>query len=86
MPRLLGFRKFTSKAGNRTCVAVVACSPNQWELKNGFVGESAKTDLFVPEDCIDSFTESAIGKELNIIRDFDSYGKPYVKKIEIVSK
>lgn len=81
MRRLLGYRKFTSKAGKLTCVAVVAISPTEWEKNNGFVGENVKDDLFIPDSCIGLMTPDAIGKELDCHYEVNDYGKPELKEV-----
>lgn len=83
MRRLLGYRKFTSKAGKETCVAVVALPPTPWEKNNGFVGENVKSDIFIPDDCISLITPDAIGKELVCDYVINDYGKPELKKVSV---
>ena len=67
-----------------TCVAVVAVSPTNWELSNGFVGENVKADLFIPDDCIDLITPDAIGHEIDCKYEINDYGKPELVKVSVV--
>ena len=84
MPRLLGYKKFTSKAGKKTCVAVVALPPTQFEIdKYGFVGENVRDNVFMPDSQIDLLTPSDIGKELEFSYEVDTYGKSHLSKITV---
>lgn len=85
MPRLLGYRKFTSKKGKLTCVAAIALSPTEWEKNNGFVGENVKDGLFIPDSCIDRITPDAIGCEIELKHVTNDYGKAELKEV-IVKK
>lgn len=82
MPRLLGYKKFTSKAGKKTCYACIALPPKPFDVDRlGFVGEYVDNDFYVDEKFQHLFIPENIGKNFIVDRGVDDYGSKFIKDI-----
>lgn len=85
MTKLVGYRKFaSSKNGKEYCVAQVVSDVTEREVNRGFVGQKVE-ELFLPEDQIDVFKPSDIGKEIETTYEL-SGGRAYLVKVSVLSK
>ena len=82
MPKLLGYKKFTSKAGKKCCVATVAFDLTENEKLNGSVGVRVDNNLFMPESQVDLLKPENIGHEL--LLDYTvSSGRAYLQSVTV---
>lgn len=84
MTKLVGYRKFTSKNGKEYCVAEVVSDITEREANRGFVGQKVE-ELFMPEDQVDIFKPTDIGKEIETTYEL-SGGRAYLVKVSVLSK
>lgn len=68
MGKLVGFKKFTSKAGKVYCVANVVTPYSQRELDNGYVGDKVE-EMFLPDDKKELLKASDVGKDIDFVYD-----------------
>lgn len=84
MTKLVGYRKFaSSKNGKEYCVAQVVSDVTEREANRGFVGQKVE-ELFLPEDQIDVFKPTDIGKEIETTYEL-SGGRAYLVKVSVAS-
>lgn len=68
---LIGYRKFTSKAGKACCIVSLESDYSEFDIQHGAFGKKCD-DVFLPEDCHGLVTVDKIGKTC-----FLSYGEGY---------
>ena len=84
MAKLVGYKNFTSKKGVDYCVAEVVSEATERDKQNGLVGCKVE-EIFLPEDKINFFNPSHIGKEVKF--DYElSGGRAYLVDVSIVNK
>ena len=84
MAKLVGYKNFTSKKGKDYCVAEVVSEATERDKLNGLVGCKVE-EVFLPEDKLNFFNPSHIGKEVKF--DYElSGGRAYLVDVSIVNK
>lgn len=63
MSKLVGYKRFTSKKGERYCVAQVVSQFSQRDLDNGCCGSKVE-EVFLPAEKVDFLNPSHIGKDI----------------------
>ena len=82
MPKLLGYRKFTSKAGKPCCVATVSFELTEREKASGSVGIRVDNNIFMPDHQIDLLRPVDIGHEL--VMDYSFSGRSaYLENVTV---
>ena len=62
MSKLVGYKRFTSKKGERYCVAQVVGDFSQRDIDNGCCGSKVE-EVFLPAERVDELNPSHIGKD-----------------------
>lgn len=80
--QVLGYRNFTSKAGNPLSVITVAsdCTPRDNEI--GRFGIRL-VDFFLPDNKIGTLTPDCIGQEFVPSYEINGFGKPQLSDFEL---
>lgn len=82
MPKLLGYHKFTSKAGKPCCVATVSFELNEREKTDGYVGVRVDNNMFMPTHQVDLLRPADVGHEL--LLDYSvSGGRAYLENVTV---
>lgn len=82
MPKLLGYRKFTSKAGKSCCVATVSFELTEREKADGMVGVRVDNNMFMPAHQVDLLRPVDVGHEL--VLDYSvSSGRAYLENVTV---
>lgn len=66
--KLIGFKRFTSKKGNPTCIVVVATPFDERQNEKGSYGCDVET-MFLPKELFDYLTPEDLGKEVTMSYD-----------------
>lgn len=81
MVKLVGYKKFTSRAGRDCCVASIVRPFSERDKTFGAVGEKAE-EIFMPESQVDLLKPSDVGHEL--ILDYDmSDGRAFLYNVTV---
>lgn len=81
---LVGLRHGISKEKKKPYCALFISRPfNEKENENGAYGCEIRTE-WAPEHQVDTFKAEDIGKEVELVYDFNAYGRPYISEIQIV--
>lgn len=81
MPKLLAYKKFTSKAGKPCCVATVISDLSEREKSNGYVGVKVD-EVFMPDKLTDYLKPEHINHEL--ILDYSvSGGRAFLENVTV---
>lgn len=84
MSKLVGYKRFTSKKGERYCVAQVVSDFSQRDIDNGCCGSRVE-EIFLPAERVDELNPSHIGKEIKF--DYELSGnRAYLVDFHVVSK
>lgn len=82
MTKLVGYFKFTSKAGKACCKANVTEVYSDRDKERGCIGLAVK-EIYLPESQVDLFTPADIGKELKL--EHDIVGRSaYLRSVTVV--
>ena len=82
MPKLIGYRKFTSKAGKQCCVATVSFELTEREKAEGLVGVRVDNNMFMPAHQVDLLRPADIGHELAL--DYSvSNGRAFLDNVAV---
>lgn len=79
MAKLIGYKKFKSKAGSPICFAFVQEPAGDFDIKYGYVGDKV-SENFIPESLHKDFTPDKIGMDI----DFGfhvSAGRAYIDSV-----
>ena len=68
MGRILGYKKFKSKAGSDCCIVNIVVSPSTRDVKFGYVGEKC-IEKFIPDEYHSLFTPDVIGQNIEMYID-----------------
>lgn len=68
MGKILGYKKFKSKAGADCCIVDIVVSPSARDKKFGYVGERC-IEKFIPDEYHSLFNPGVIGKNIEISND-----------------
>lgn len=81
MPKLLAYKKFTSKAGKLCCVATVSSPLNQRDIDNGFVGVKID-EVFLPDSLIDYLKPEHINHDV-FLEYSVSNGRAFLENVTV---
>lgn len=79
--KLLGYKRFKSKAGKECCVAVVVSEYSQRDMERGCVGSGAN-EIFLPEEQYNYLTAKDIGKPVKLTYEI-SNGRAYLQEFAV---
>lgn len=68
MGKILGYKKFKSKAGVDCCVVNIVVSLSERDKKYGYVGERC-IEKFIPDEYHSLFTPDVIGQNIEMFID-----------------
>lgn len=81
---LVGIRRGESKEKKKPyCMLAISRPYNDKENEKGAYGCEIRTE-WAPESQINDFKADDIGKEVELVYDFNSYGRPYVSEIKVL--
>lgn len=81
MPKLLAYKKFTSKAGKPCCVATIISELSQREKDNGYVGVKVD-EVFLPDTHVDYLKPEHINHD--VILDYTvSGGRAFLNSVTV---
>ena len=69
MMELVGFKRFTSKAGKKFCVANVVGDYTSRDIEHGKVGRKVE-EIFLPDSQYDYLTPNMLGNEVHTEYEF----------------
>lgn len=68
MGKILGYKKFKSKAGVECCIVNIIVSSSGRDKKFGYVGEKC-IEKFIPDEFHSLFTPEVIGQNIEMLID-----------------
>lgn len=81
MKKLIGFKRFTSRKGAPTCIAVLASQYTPQQNERGSYGCDVE-QVFLPQEQFDYLTVEDLGKE--VITDYDIIGsRAYLRNLVV---
>lgn len=80
--KLIGFKRFTSKKGSPTCIALVATPFDERQNEKGNYGCDVET-LFLPSELFNYLEEGDLGKEVTTDYDIVS-GRAYLRNFTVL--
>lgn len=82
---LVGIKRFKSKKGNEVCILSLSRPFTEEENARGSYGNEIRTE-FAPQHQINDFKADCIGKAVNLNYAFNTYGRPELDSVEVLSK
>lgn len=79
--KILGYRKFNSKAGKACCIVTVTSVYTDKEIERGACGAKAE-ELWLPEESHNLINPQVIGKNMEVTYTV-SAGKAYILSVAI---
>lgn len=80
---IIGYRKFTSKAGKSCCIVNVLSEYSQFDMEHGAYGQTAE-EVFIPAEYHSLINKDAVGKPCVFTYGRGFNGNAVVNGIEIL--
>ena len=84
MGKIIGYKKFTSKAGVKYCVLNVLQEFSNYEIKYGAIGQKVE-EIWLQDELVNTINENCIGKQCKTT--FEKIGNKFqLSEFEIIAK